>query len=262
MPVIDHGRVSEPSVHLLNHISLKFFDDYNHRGGRKSLREFLGKTWLRTLERMQEVPVPDESEGEPDLRNFVESVFNAPESFNLRVETAFLLHKVELVKGKVSLDAIQLTRFAATLDDWVPRFPDPNDRAPNERLVTYFYKGIEPEPLRSLVVHFRVEHVSDVFDQFRVQSTASVVEMVNLTTEKSLRDRQFRSRQQQIIPEPSRSLGGERRAKKTDSAGIKIVALSEDSLLLIFDCDHCGGTHKSMNSKSNCRLCKSKGLDI
>ena len=30
--------------------SLKFFDDYNHREGRKSLREFLGQTWLRTLE--------------------------------------------------------------------------------------------------------------------------------------------------------------------------------------------------------------------
>ena len=68
--------------------------------------------------------------------------------------------------------------FAVKLDDWVPRFPDPNDRALNELLVTYFYKGIEPEPLRSLVQHFRVEHVSDVFDQFRVQSTASVVEMV------------------------------------------------------------------------------------
>ena len=28
--------------------SLKFFDDYNHRGGQKSLRDFLGPTWLRT----------------------------------------------------------------------------------------------------------------------------------------------------------------------------------------------------------------------
>ena len=62
------------------------------------------------------------------------------------------------------------------------QFPrtDSNDKALNERLVPYFYEGIEPEQLRSLVQHFRVEHVSDVFDQFRVQCTASVVEMVNL----------------------------------------------------------------------------------
>ena len=52
-PVTDSGLVA----------SLKFFDDYNHRGRRKSLREFLGQTWLRTLERMQGVPVPDESNG-------------------------------------------------------------------------------------------------------------------------------------------------------------------------------------------------------
>ena len=90
---------------------------------------------------------------------------------------------------------------------------------------------------------------------------ASVVEMVNLKTEKSFRDRQFRSRQQQQIPQPSRPLGGERRAKKADSAGINIIALSGESLLPIFDCNNCGGIHKSMNCKSDCRLCKSKGLD-
>ena len=122
-------------------------------------------------------------------------------------------------------------RFRSTLDDWVPRFPDSNDRALNERLVSYYvYKGIESEPLRLLVQHFRVDHVSDVFHQFRVQCTAFVVEMVNLTTEKSLRDRKFRARQQQQVPEPSRPLGGERRGKKTDSAGTKIHALLEESL--------------------------------
>ena len=133
--------------------SLKFFDDYNHRGGRNSLREFLGHTWLRTLERVQGAPIPDESDGDSELRNFLESIFNSPESFNIRVETSFLTHKVELVKGRVTLDAMQsyAARFAATLDDWIPRFPDPHDRSLNERLVGYFYKGIEPEPLRMLV---------------------------------------------------------------------------------------------------------------
>ena len=140
-------------------------------------------SWLRALERVQGVTIPDESDGDPELRNFLESIFNSPESFNILVETAFLVHKVELVKGKVSLDAMQIyaTRFAATLDDWVPRFPDSNDRALNERLVSYFYKGIEPEPLRLLVQYFRVDHVSDLFHQFRVQCTASVVEMVSET---------------------------------------------------------------------------------
>ena len=84
--------------------SLKFFDDYNHRGGRKSLREFLGHTcWLRTLERVQGVPIPDESDGDSELRNFLESIFNSPESFNIRVETSFLTHSVELVKDRVTL---------------------------------------------------------------------------------------------------------------------------------------------------------------
>ena len=109
--------------------SLKFFDDYNHKGGRKSLREFLGHTWLRTLERVQGVIIPDESEGEGDLRKVLETIFNSPESFNIRVETASLL-KVELVKGRLSLDAMQsyAARFAATLDYGVPKFPDPNDQ--------------------------------------------------------------------------------------------------------------------------------------
>ena len=142
--------------------SLKFFDDYNHRGGRKSLREFLGRTWLRTLERVQDVSIPDESDGDSELRIFFESVFNSPESFNIRVETAFLAYKVELFKGRVSLDAMQsyAARFATSLDYRVPRFPDSNTL--NARLVSYFYKEIEPEPLHSLV-----EHVFDVFHQFR-----------------------------------------------------------------------------------------------
>ena len=44
-PVTDSGLLA----------SLKFFDGYNHQGGRRSLREFLGHTWLRTLERVQGV---------------------------------------------------------------------------------------------------------------------------------------------------------------------------------------------------------------
>ena len=67
-PVTDSGLVA----------SLKFFDDYNHKGGRKSLRKFLGHTWLRTLERVQGVTISDESEGEGDLRNFLETIFNSP----------------------------------------------------------------------------------------------------------------------------------------------------------------------------------------
>jgi hypothetical protein len=251
-PVTDSGLLA----------SLKFFDGYNHQGGRRSLREFLGHTWLRTLERVQGVTIPDESKGSGELRNFLETVFHSPESFNIRVETDFVAIKLELLKGRLSLDAMQsyAARFAETLDDWLPRFPDPDDRALNKRLVAYFYNGIEPAPLRSLVQHFPVEYISDVFHQFRTHCTASVVEMANLKTEKSLRDRQFRTRQLQQIPEPSRTLGGERRAKKTDSAGAKPKALFEE-VLQIFDCDNCGGTHKSMNCKSKCRLCKSKGLD-
>ena len=154
-------------------------------------------------------------------------------------------------------------RFAKTLDDWTPRFPDPEDRPLNKRLVGYFYTGIEPEPLRSLIKHFPVDHVSDVFHQLRVQCTASVVEMVDLKTEKSFRERQFRARQQQQIPEPSRPLGGERRTKTSDSAGTQLKPLlgGEDPQFLIFDCDNCGGTHKSMNCKAKCRLCKSHGLN-
>ena len=79
--------------------SLKFFDDYNNEGGRKSLREFLGHTWLRALERVQGVTISDESEGEGDLRKFLETNFNSPESFNIRVETVFRAHKVELEAG-------------------------------------------------------------------------------------------------------------------------------------------------------------------
>ena len=51
--------------------------------------------------------------------------------------------------------------------------------------------------------------------------------------------------------------------KKADSAGAPIKTLlgGEESQFLIFDCDNCGGTHKSMNCKANCRLCKSQGFD-
>ena len=205
-PVTDSGLLA----------SLKFFDNYNHQGGRRSLREFLGHTWLRTLERVQGVTIPDESEGSGILRNFLETVFDLLDSFNFRVETDFLPLKVALVKGKVSLDAMQtyVAKFAETLEDWLPRFPDPDDRALNKRLVSYFYNGIEPEPLRSLIKHFPVAHISEVFPQFRTHCTASVVEMANLKTEKSLRDRQFRSRQLQQIPEQTRPRGGSVKPKR------------------------------------------------
>ena len=101
------------------------------------------------------MPIPDESDGDPELRIFLESIFNSPDSFNIRVESSFT-HKVELTKGRVTLDAMQsyAARFAATLDDWIPKFPDPHNVTLNKRLVGYFYKGIEPEPLRTLVQHF------------------------------------------------------------------------------------------------------------
>ena len=77
------------------------------------------------------------------LRTFLDSVFNLPDSFYSLVETAFLLHKLELVKGAVSPEGMQLyaARFASTLDDWIPRLPSPNDRVLNECFVSYFYKG-------------------------------------------------------------------------------------------------------------------------
>ena len=90
-PVTDSGLVA----------SLKFFDDYNHRRGIKSLRDILGSTRLRTFERVQGVTIPDESEGEAELRCFLESVFNSPESFNICVKAAFLRRKLELVKCAV-----------------------------------------------------------------------------------------------------------------------------------------------------------------
>ncbi len=106
-PVTESGLVS----------SLKFFDEYNHLGGRRSLSEFLGHTWLRTLERVQGVPVPDESDGDSALRIFLASVFHSPDSFNIRVETDFLAVKLELVKSRVSLHAMQsyAARFAKTI---------------------------------------------------------------------------------------------------------------------------------------------------
>jgi len=168
----------------------------NHRGGIKSLRESrYGHIWLRTLERFQGVSIPGESDGNSELRTFLEFIFHSRESFNIRVEMSFN-PKVELAKGRVTLDAMQsyAARFAATLDDWIPKLPVPDDRTLNKRLVGYFYKGIEPEPLRTLVQHFRVDHVYDVFQQFRDHCTASVVAMVNLQTEKSFRELQFRAR--------------------------------------------------------------------
>ena len=110
-PVTDSGLVT----------SLKFFDEYNHLGGRRSLREFLGHVWLRTLERVQGVSIPHESDGASALRHFLDSVFHSPDSFNIRVETDFVAVKLELLKGRVSLDAMQsyAARFAAILDDWV-----------------------------------------------------------------------------------------------------------------------------------------------
>jgi len=111
-------RTEDPVTESRLMASLTFFDEYNHRGGRKSLREFLGHIWLRTLERVQGVPIPDESDGNSELRKFLESIFHSRESFNIRVETSFN-HKVELAKGRVTLDAMQsyAARFAATLDD-------------------------------------------------------------------------------------------------------------------------------------------------
>ena len=151
-------------------------------------------------------------------------------------------------------------RFASTLDDWIPRLPSPNDRVLNECFVSYFYKGrtrttenvsqsLSRWPCQRCVwpvqnsLH-RIRGKDDQSWDYKFSPSGPPLPLQATTATNPLEFRQ--------------PLGGERRAKNTDSAGTKIVALSGDSLLAIFDCDNCGGTHKSMNCKSTCRLCKSR----
>lgn len=129
------------------------------------------------LGRAQGVTVTDESAGGSGLRIALESVFISPETLNTLVESDFCPHKLELIQGQISLEAMQLyaTHFTSLLEERWPRFP-------NSRSVNYIFAGIEPYTLRSLVNPFRVERVSDMFEQFQNHSTASLVMMINLQT--------------------------------------------------------------------------------
>ena len=63
-------RPDDPVTEKGLYARLQAFDDYNNLGGRKGLREVMGVKWLWVLEVTRGVSVPDDSQGESELRIF------------------------------------------------------------------------------------------------------------------------------------------------------------------------------------------------
>ena len=83
----------------------------------------------------------------------------------------------------LTVEAMQLyaASFLAELDDQLPKIADPNDRVVQETLISYFYKGLQPEYLREKISHFKVLTIKQVFDVFREYCTPIMVEAANFS---------------------------------------------------------------------------------
>jgi hypothetical protein len=224
----------------------------------------MGAKWLRVLEFTQGVSVPDESTGDSELRIFLETLFASTNSQNFRLEQAF--ENIRMPKKALTIENMQLyaAEFAAELGDQLHKLADPNDRVVQEVIIGYFYKGLHPDYLREKISHFKVSTIKEAFNVFREYCTPIMVEAANFSFLDVRRRRE--TPLIRTLTRESKSISSEspRAAKKAGSLQSEITknpspALSGD--LPVFDCDNCGGTHKSMNCKSDCRLCKSKGLD-
>ncbi len=239
---------------------LQAFDEYNNLGGRKGLREVMGVKWLKVLEVTRGVSVPDDSQGESVLRNFLETLFDSTDTENFRLERAFA--KVHMPRKALTIDAMQLyaAQFAAELNDQLPKIEDPSDRVVQELLIGYFYKGLQPDYLREKISHFKKSTIKQVFNVFREYSTPTMVDAANLSFVAARRKKDLP--QINAVPRELRSHSSDslRAAKKAGSIQ-SVIPPPIPGELPIFDCNNCGGTHKSMNCRSKCRLCKSKGLD-
>ena len=71
--------------------------------------------------------------------------------------------------------------FAAELDDQLPKIADSNNRIVQDMLISYFYKGLQPEYLREKISHFKVSNIKEVFNVFREYCTPIMVEAANLS---------------------------------------------------------------------------------
>ena len=98
-------RPDDPVTENGLYARLQAFDDYNNLGGRKGLREVMGVKWLRVLEFTQGVSVPDESQGESELRNFLEALFNSTNTQNLRLERSLGL--IRMPKKAITVESMR-----------------------------------------------------------------------------------------------------------------------------------------------------------
>ena len=174
-------RPDDPVTETGLQARLQAFDDYNNLGGRKGLREVMGAKWLRVLEVTQGVSVPDDSQGESELRIFLEALFYSTNAQNLRLERS--LGQIRMPKKALTIEAMQLyaAEFAAELNDQLPKIADPNDRVVQEAIIGYFYKGLHPEYLREKISHFKVSTIKEVFNVFREYCTPIMVEAANFS---------------------------------------------------------------------------------
>ena len=183
------------------------------------------------------------------------------------VDKGASLGQIRMPKKALTIEAMQLyaAEFAAELNDQLPKIADPNDRLVQEAIIGYFYKGLHPDYLREKMTHFKVSTIKEVFNVFREYCTPIMVEAANFSFLDVRRRREVPPTKSSPRDSKFNSSESPRAAKKAGSIQSEIItrnsppALSGD--LPVFDCDNCGGTHKSMNCRSDCRLCKSKGLD-
>ena len=131
-----------------------------------------------------------------------------------------------------------------------------------EMLISYFYKGLQPEHLREKISHFKVSNIKEVFNVFREYCTPIMVEATNLSfldTRQKKEVPQIRQFPRQLNHHSSESPHAAKKASSLQSEHARIFSPVLSGDLPIFDRANCEGTHKSMNCTKPCRLYKSKG---
>ena len=67
------------------------------------------------------------------------------------------------------------------MEDHLPKIADSDNRIVQEMLISYFYKGLQPQYLREKICHFKVSNIKEVFNVFLEYYTPIMVEAANLS---------------------------------------------------------------------------------
>ena len=241
---------------------LKDFDIYKRKQGVKSLHDCCGVEFLTLLEGAMDVKIPDADDGDDPLRALLVATFEPPETFDSRLKAD--CKALAMPKGKqASIEDLQtyLSDFYSLIQEFFNRgqIEDVDDPDFNLTLISYFMANVEPLEMRNKMLEFRVSTFSQALSRFRKYLKPDIIALVNVTRAQS-----YDKRTATDLHPFSKPVEIPRRANKLSfekgQESNPTPTNDPGTMLEIFDCQNCPGTHKTKNCVIfPCVKCKAAG---